>query len=69
VWVGDDDVVHGEHGFDSNKGQHVRGLVTKGYLERSVVPVEQSQDWYPEARTRYSLTPKGRTLCPNAKGA
>lgn len=64
IWVGSDGVVHGVHGFDSGLGPLVRGLVTKGYLERK--EVQGDPDWEDGANVKYVLTTKGRQHAPNA---
>jgi hypothetical protein len=64
VWVDPDDVVWGGHGFDSGWGSIVRGLVTKGCLERREVRGES--DWKEGATVQYFLTEKGREFAPNA---
>lgn len=64
LWVGTDDVVHGVHGFDAGNGGIVRGLVTKGYLERREVKGEP--DWEEGANIKFFLTEKGRKWAPNA---
>jgi hypothetical protein len=53
VWVDSKDVVHGSFGFEAGKGAVVRGLVTKGVLERTVVP--RQPDWQAGAEVHYVL--------------